>query len=182
MAILCLACLAGLLVIGALIDIECRRLPNWLTASVAALWSLFVLASPTPVDWMGALAAGALVFAAGFLAFAFNVMGGGDVKLMAGLALWAGVDHVALFLLVTSLAGGGLAFAMMILRRWSHSPLLVMLAPLAGPLARKLPRPEPASGGSPATVLDQADVDPTLPYGVAIAAGGFAVIYALLQL
>lgn len=182
MDILCLACLAGLLVIGSLSDIESRRLPNWLTAAVAALYALFVIVSPTPVAWLSAFGVAGVVFALGFACFAFQLMGGGDVKLMAGLALWAGLDHIALFLMVTSLAGGLLAIVMLAFRRWSPTPLFLMLAPLTSLISKRSARPAAVAGNTPSTGLIEHNPSVTLPYGVAIAAGGFAVIYALLQL
>ncbi|MGI9487549.1 MAG: A24 family peptidase [Geminicoccaceae bacterium] len=179
---ICIAFLAGLLVTGALSDIDCRRLPNWLTSAVAILYALFVAVSPTPIDWMSAFLVAGLVFAAGFACFAFQFMGGGDVKLMSGLALWAGIEHIALFLIVTSLAGGLLSLVMIILRRWIRSPALLMLMPLAGLITSRLDRPTSLAGSpSPAGLADD-QINESLPYGVAIAAGGFAVIYALLQL
>lgn len=182
MSLLCLALLAGLLVVGALIDIESRRLPNWLTGSVVALYGVHVAVSPIAVDWLSALLIGGLVFAVGFVCFAFNLMGGGDVKLMAGLSLWAGVDHVADFLLVTALAGGLLSIIVVVGRRLALSPLLILAAPLHGLSARLLP--PPAGSKTPPTDADVPTEEDrvSLPYGVAIAAGGFVVIYALLQL
>ena len=182
LTLLCLASLAGLLVVGALIDMECRRLPNWLTSAVAALYGLFVIVSPTPVDWMNAFLVAGLMFTLGFAFFAFGFMGGGDVKLMAGLALWAGIDHIALFLITTSLGGGALAVIMMIFRRVMASPLVLVISPFLG-LAHRWPfRTSALAASSPSARLTEADADISLPYGVAIAAGGFVVIYALLQL
>ena len=181
-ASLCIACLAGLLVTGALNDIDCRRLPNWLTSAVAVLYALFVAVSPTPIDWMSAFLVAGLVFAIGFACFAFRLMGGGDVKLMTGLALWAGIEHIALFLTVTSLAGGLLSLVILMLRRWSRSPAFVMLASVSGQFTRRLHLPAALAGNpTPADVADE-EITESLPYGVAIAAGGFAVIFALLQL
>lgn len=180
-ALFCIACLVGLLVVGALNDIDCRRLPNWLTLAVAVLYALFVAVSPTPIDWMSAFLVAALVFAVGFACFAFQLMGGGDVKLMAGLALWAGIDHIALFLAVTSFAGGLLSLVMLMLPRWSRSPLVLMLSPLTDPITRKLDRSTALAGTPSSTDLADIRINQSLPYGVAIAAGGFAVIYALLQ-
>lgn len=179
MYVLCIACLASLLVTGALTDIECRRLPNWLTSAVAGLYGLFVVLSPTPVDWMSAFIIAGLVFAIGFACFAFRLMGGGDVKLMAGLALWAGIDHIALFLVVTSFAGGLLSLVMLTLSRWEKSPLFMMLSPFLASMTR---RPAAIIGASSSADMAEGDVTCSLPYGVAIAAGGFAIIYALLQL
>ncbi|MEM7041526.1 MAG: prepilin peptidase [Pseudomonadota bacterium] len=182
MTTLCLAGLTGLLVTGALIDIECRRLPNWLTSAVAALYALFVAVNPIPIDWMSAFVTAGLVFAAGFALFAFGLMGGGDVKLLAALALWAGIDHIALLLVVTSLAGGLLSIVMVMLRRWMRSPLALLLAPVAGEIVRRVLPPSAKAGGSYSATLAENDLTDTLPYGVAIAAGGFTVIYALLKL
>lgn len=179
--LLCIACLAGLLVVGALNDIDCRRLPNWLTSAVAVLYALFVAVSPTPIDWMSAFLVAALVFAVGFACFAFQLIGGGDVKLMAGLALWAGLDHIALFLTVTSLAGGLLSLVMLMLQRWQRSPLSLMLSPLTNPITKRLHRSAALAGTPSPSDLADIRVNESLPYGVAIAAGGFAVIYALLQ-
>ena len=139
---LCIALLAGLLVTGALNDIDCRRLPNWLTSAVVILYALFVAVSPTPIDWMSAFLVAGLVFAIGFACFAFQLMGGGDVKLMSGLALWAGIEHIALFLIVTSLAGGLLSLAMIVLRRWIRSPAWLMLMPLADLITSRFVRPD----------------------------------------
>lgn len=179
---ICLAILTGLLVIGALIDIEHRRLPNWLTSAVAALYGLFVVISPTPVDWMGAFVVASLVFALGFVCFAFHAMGGGDVKLMAGLALWAGPDHIALFLIVTSLAGGLLAIVMFTFRQWATSTMLLALSFLSAPIARRFPSLAFVASSPCQSDVTETETQDSLPYGVAIAAGGFAVIYALLQL
>lgn len=181
MSFLCIACLAGLLVVGALIDIDSRRLPNWLTSSVAALYGLFVVVSPVAVDWTNAFVVAGLVFAIGFACFAFGLMGGGDVKLMAGLALWAGVDHIALFLIVTSLAGGLLSVIMLMRHRLANAPLLLLLWPLSDLIARKLQGPATVAGSPSPVNMAESDLKNSLPYGVAIAAGGFAVIYALLQ-
>lgn len=175
----CLACLAGLLVMGALTDIEDRRLPNWLTAAVILLYGIFVIVSPAPVDWMGASLVAALVFAFGFASFAFHLMGGGDVKLMTGLALWAGVEHIALFLIVTSLAGGLLAIAMIMLRKGLALPFAHLLA---NPIAKKRAASLVHAGPAPAQGAQAPELSASLPYGVAIGAGGIAVIYALLQL
>lgn len=182
LAALCLIGLAGLLVTGALTDIECRRLPNWLTSAVAILYSIFVIVSLTPVDWMSACLVAALVFAVGFVGFAFQFLGGGDVKLMSGLALWAGPEHIALFLIVTSIAGGLLAAFMMAFHRWAKSPLALFFAPFSELILKKLPGPTALAASSTPDDAVQSAPASSLPYGVAIAAGGFAVIFGLQQL
>ncbi|MEM7022395.1 MAG: prepilin peptidase, partial [Pseudomonadota bacterium] len=113
--------LMGLMVLlgmAALIDVRERRIPNWLTGSVVALYPVFVLASPMPVAWLGALATASAVLLCGLILFGRQLIGGGDVKLIVAVTLWAGLDHLALFALVTSLAGGGLALGCIWYQRW----------------------------------------------------------------
>lgn len=104
----------GLLVVAAFIDVLTFRIPNWLTAGVALAFGLFAAAGGLSMDALPShLAAGAAVFAAGAILFTRGVCGGGDVKLLAAAALWAGVDGVWQLLLVTALAGGALAAALL---------------------------------------------------------------------
>ena len=178
---LSLSVLAGLLVVGAIIDIESRRLPNWLTAAVAALYGLYVVTSPIPVDWITSFVVAGSVFALGFACFACSVMGGGDVKLLAALTLWAGIDHIADLLLITALAGGLLAVLVMGWRRLSTLPMAIALGQLQAQ-AVKLLALEPHGDHTPGHAVEaECSHHDSLPYGVAIAAGGFAVIFALLQ-
>jgi prepilin peptidase CpaA len=178
-----LAGLVALLALAALIDIRERRIPNWLTGSVAALYPLYVLASPMPVAWLGALAIAAAVFLFGFVLFARQLIGGGDVKLIAAVTLWTGLDHLVLFALVTSLAGGGLALGSLCYRRW-HGLIDAHIAALGWNLAPAGTRhagsaASEASDGIASTSIEPAPL--TLPYGVAIAAGGLAVVAQLIK-
>jgi prepilin peptidase CpaA len=182
LTLLCLSVLAGLLVVGSLTDIEFRRLPNWLTSAVAVLYGFFVMTSPTPIDWVSACVVAGLVFGFGFATFIFQLLGGGDVKLMSGLALWAGPDHLALFLIVTSLAGGCLAILTIAIRQTDLPQLAWVYSPISRLIQSKLGSPKTASSDPSSSELDQPIFAGSLPYGVAIAAGGFAVIYALQQL
>ena len=129
-----LAGLVALLALAALIDIRERRIPNWLTGVVVVLYPLHVLASPMPIAWFGALAVAAATFMFGFMLFARQLIGGGDVKLIAAVSLWTGPEHLALFALVTSLAGGGLALGSLWYRRW-HGVIGAHMAALGWNLA-----------------------------------------------
>jgi Flp pilus assembly protein protease CpaA len=176
--------LAVLLVLAALIDIRERRIPNWLTGTVAATYAVYVLVNPQSA-WLGALAAASAVFLFGLVVFSRGLMGGGDVKLIAALTLWAGLDHLALFALVTCLAGGALALCSLWCQRWSGLIGAQMAAFGWNPVpATPAPRdPAAPADHAEANVLPSADQPPfTLPYGVAIAAGGLAVITQLLNL
>lgn len=174
MAQFCLAGYAALLVIAAVGDARARRIPNWLTGSVAALYPVYVLTSPTAVAWPMALGVAGAIFVVGFLLFALHALGGGDVKLIAAASLWAGLDHLALFALVTGLAGGVLALACLLLRARSGvigAPLAALDMAWSGPA-----RPSAAGAGGAAASSERG----TVPYGIAIAAGGLAVAANLL--
>ena len=180
---LCLAGLSMLLLVAAITDLRERRIPNWLTGGVAALYPVYLMLSPSPVAWPSALALALLVGLLGLVLFARALVGGGDVKLIAAVTLWAGLDHFAAFALVTALTGGLLGLACLWYQRWSG----LILAHLAGfGLATggrggMTPQMAPASGaGEPAPANSPAP--PTLPYGIAIAAGGVAVVVELIKL
>jgi prepilin peptidase CpaA len=92
----------------------------------------------------------------GFFLFQANVFGGGDAKLLAATAVWTGSTAFVPFILMTVIAGGVLAGALLAAR--TRIPLI----PGAPPFINRLL--EPNSG---------------VPYGVAIMAGGLAALTAL---
>jgi prepilin peptidase CpaA len=181
---LLLAGLVALLVLAAVIDLRERRIPNWLTGGVAALYPLYVLASPMPIAWLDALAVTAAVFMFGLVLFARQLIGGGDVKLIAALCLWTGLDHLAMFALVTSLVGGGLALCSLWYRRW-QGVIDAHVAALGWSLAPAGRTPHAGNAVSEASNhIARTSTGPaqlTLPYGVAIAAGGLAVVAQLIK-
>jgi len=106
--------LAIALVVAAFTDIRRRQIDNWLNGAIALTAPLFWWASGLDL-WPGvALQFGAAVAAFVLLAglFALKVMGGGDVKLLAALALWVPWDVFIQLLFVMALAGGVLTVAM----------------------------------------------------------------------
>jgi prepilin peptidase CpaA len=172
---LCLAGLLTLLGLAALKDVCERRIPNRLTGALAALYPVYVLVSPTPVAWLPALGLAVAVFVVGLGLFARELIGGGDVKLLAALSLWAGPEQFVWFMLVTTLSGGALSLIALWYRRWGF----VVEAHLAAlGLATTTGRPS-AVHDAPAGGHDRSN---TLPYGVAIAAGGIALIVELAKL
>ena len=140
---LLLIALATVLVIAAVIDVRTFTISNRLNLAVALSAPVYWLSiALTPWPGMAVqLAAGAVVFALLACAFVAGMMGGGDVKLAAALALWFPPLGTIKFLVLMSLAGGVLT-------------LLV----LAWHRARKR------------------DGRPEIPYGVAIAFGGLAIL------
>ena len=147
-----LAVLAIILVVAAVIDVRTFTISNGLNAAVALLGLVYWWSIDLPLWPDGAIRAGIAlaVFAALAVTFYIGMMGGGDVKLAAALALWFAPGETLRFLVYMSIAGGILT-------------LVVMLA------HRRWPNWQVEDDGSPRT-------KPEVPYGVAIAAGALAVL------
>ena len=129
---LLLGLLAILLLVAAVVDVRTFTISNSLNLSIALpLWPNAAIQ----------LAVGAGVFALLAGAFYAGMMGGGDVKLAAALALWFSPESTLKFLILMSLAGGVLTLFIVALHR----------------VRGKAGRPE-------------------IPYGVAIAFGGLAIL------
>jgi len=151
----CLITFAGLLLAAAWQDLRTLHIGNGLSIAIAALFCVWALAGLVAegyswTDLVLAVGCAAAVFLLGAAAFAGGLLGGGDVKLLAGVGLFAGPAHVVDLLLVTAVVGGVLGVAV-----------------LAGvPLG-------PVSGQREATVRER--LRGRVPYGPAIAAGGLWV-------
>lgn len=145
------AIFACFLIIAAVSDVRSYIIPNYLSVLVAFAYFLFALTGKS--DPVVALIVAGAVFVFGIALFAANVMGGGDVKLLAATALWAGSTYIFPFLLVTALAGGVLSLAIILRPR---------LCALTG-----------------RTVTETAG---DVPYGVAIASGGLLIAARLIGL
>jgi prepilin peptidase CpaA len=140
---LLLLLLGAILIVAAVVDVRTFTISNRLNATVALLAPAYWL-SIAMEPWPGMavqLAAGGIVFALLAGAFYAGMMGGGDVKLAAALALWFTPGGTLKFLVLMSLAGGVLTLAILL---W-HSA------------QKRQGRPE-------------------IPYGVAIAFGGLAIL------
>ena len=110
------AILAALLLVAAAIDIKTFTISNKLVIVVALLAPLFWICSDIPL-WPDAalrVAVAAAVFVGLAATFYLGLMGGGDVKLAAALALWFSPMTTVLFLMVMSIAGGALTLAIVI--------------------------------------------------------------------
>jgi prepilin peptidase CpaA len=140
---LLLAILALILVVAAIIDVRTYTISNRLNLAVALLAPLYWWSMALPL-WPGIalhVAVAAAVFGILAIAFYIGMMGGGDVKLAAALALWFSPIGTLRFLVYMSIAGG----------------ILTVLVMVAHRLRSKEGKPE-------------------IPYGVAIAIGGLAIL------
>jgi prepilin peptidase CpaA len=184
----------GLLLAAAVEDVRRLIIPNRYCLAVALLYPLYVFASPDPVDWIGGLVAGAGLLVVGFALFALRVTGGGDAKLLAATALWAGPALLPEFIFVTALAGGAVALAVIIHRRLTAparprpagslparavASINVFLANVLIARAGVAASAAPASGSAPVPIAERPVG--VLPYGVAISVGGLTVAVMLMM-
>ncbi|WP_229743638.1 A24 family peptidase [Aliidongia dinghuensis] len=119
-AVLLIAIIAALLLIASWTDLTTYRIPNRIPLAIFLLFPVFALASGlslSDVLWHGA--AFGITFAAGFVLFAFNKVGGGDVKLFAATALWAGWGTPLIELTTMTAILGGLLSLAILLCRWT---------------------------------------------------------------
>lgn len=140
-------------------DVRALKIQNCYSISLAVLYPAYVLSAGCSIDWLGSLAVATIVFVVGVALFTFRLVGGGDVKLIAALSLWAGPGAVLPFLVVTTLVGGALA--------------ILMLTPTRYVLAAML-----ESAG--ADCLRDRLLGPSIPYAIPIAAGAAVAIAPVL--
>ena len=142
----CHAVLFVALAVACVTDLRRREIPD--SCSVAILAAFGAVAVAAPIGWVGlvsALTAGLAAFGVGAFLFHRGLMGGGDVKLLGAVAVWAGWTLLPHLLLWMALAGGILTLLCLAARRIDR-PWAQLLAPDRG-----------------------------IPYGIAIAAGALVV-------
>lgn len=151
----------ALLGAAAISDVRTLTIPNSYCLGIVLCYPFYVLNSAQGVDWLGGLLVCGSLLAVGFALFTTGRVGGGDAKLLAATSLWAGPGLLVDFVLITSLAGGGIALLLYARHRWARRASLATLVPgEASPDFAQQP----------------------MPYGVAIFAGGVYVAFTLLGL
>jgi len=149
---------AALMLIAAFEDLRRLIIPNALTLSICVLWPLYVVATPSLLVILASLACGIAVFLVGAFCFSRGYLGGGDVKLLAAAALWAGPGAIAPLLVLTGVLGGLLALLMLM-------PPGAQIVEFARAKLGPGDIPEKLAGTTP------------IPYGIAIAAAALLVIF-----
>ncbi len=149
---------AGLLVAAAISDARFLIIPNRYCLAIALLYPAHILSTGSDVNWIGAIVIGGILLVLGFFLHAGKIIGGGDAKLVAAVALWAGTELFVDFLILTGIAGGAVALGLWLRHRLSRaaSAGLFFLTP-----------PDPHFAKQP------------MPYAVAIATGGLYVAFTL---
>lgn len=148
----------ALMIIAGLTDATSFTIPNRISVLLALAFLPTALIVRLPLGEIGldlSVGLGALI--AGMAMFAAGWIGGGDAKLFAVAGLWLGWPASINFVMVTALAGGGLAVLLLNAR---SSVVRVHLS------------------GAPAWLERLATPGADVPYGVAIAIGALAAFPA----
>jgi len=138
---------AAMLVAAAISDLRRLWIPDFYALGIALAYGV----AATQQTWqvaLGGVGTAALVFGAGLALFARGWFGGGDVKLLTSVALWAGPGGIADLLFDCALAGAVLALVMLAQLRWR----------------------------TPAAWRVHAPLQQSMPFGVAIAAAGLLLM------
>jgi len=133
-------------------DLFTMTIPNRISLILTASFLVLAPLSGLGLEAIGMhVAAAAIVFSACFALFAFNVMGGGDAKLLSATALWFGLNQSLAFLMTDVAMIGGLVTLLILMVRAQSNTILAIGLPV------------------PNSVLFAKKI----PYGIAIAIGGF---------
>ena len=113
----CLSLFFVLLVYGAICDVVTFEIPNFI--SVVGL--LLFLPATIGTNWEFSeifqhFLAGGVVLLVGISFFVMNILGGGDVKVLAAAAVWSGFSGLFALLFWVALVGGALALTLILFR------------------------------------------------------------------
>ena len=111
----------AILIAAAAGDIARYEIPNSLSIVLLAAFPVAALVTGWPaatLAWHGL--GGLLMLAIGFVLFVRNLLGGGDVKLMAAAAVWTGFGQLPAFIVASALAGGLVAIIFVVARLVRH--------------------------------------------------------------
>ncbi|HSA81554.1 MAG TPA: prepilin peptidase [Geminicoccaceae bacterium] len=106
----------ALLVAASCCDVLTLRIPNLIPLALIGLFALHILFGrgvQAPFDHVLAMALALLIL---LPLFAANMLGGGDVKLLAAVALWLGMHKLAALLILVGICGGVFALLWLAMR------------------------------------------------------------------
>ena len=157
-----------LLLMAAAGDLARYRIRNRIVYAIVAAFAVGAFADLAWPALGWSVLAGVVMFGIGAALFAFGMFGGGDVKLVAAMALWTGLADLPRFLLVMTAAGGLLGVVWLVKRRLQPAALAGAVAPSSDMTAAG----NPASADSPDDAPPAPKTSNRIPYGVAIAVAG----------
>ena len=145
-----LALFPALVIVAALKDLTSMKIPNWISGLlILGFFPTALLLGAAPVDFAVHLGVAVAALLIGMGLFALNLLGGGDVKLMAAACLWLGLAGSGVFVLATAVVGGVFSLALLVSRAWL----------------------QPYVGAGPGWLVQLMEPKGHIPYGVAIAIG-----------
>ena len=97
-------------------DVIRLRIPNLIPVGLVALFAFQLLVGRSFQDPLDHFLAMGLALLALLPLFALNMLGGGDVKLLAAVALWLGIDKLAALLILVGIVGGVFALFWLAMR------------------------------------------------------------------
>jgi prepilin peptidase CpaA len=154
-----IACFVSLVLVAAASDVAMYKIPNIVVLMIIVLYPIYVIVAPGEEEWLWSLGIFALTIAIGIPLSHFGILGGGDVKLLAGILLWAGPVLALPAMLLAILAGGLVSLLML-------SRLKFVIAGALASIGRES--------------LGQIFLARNMPYGVGLAFGGIFTGWALM--
>ncbi|MGI8497269.1 MAG: A24 family peptidase [Gemmatimonadaceae bacterium] len=149
-ALLCAACVW---------DVRARRIPNWVSASLAVGGLLFSLAEHDVGRGLGIAFGGMMLgLLLWFPSYVFRLLGAGDVKLFAAAGAWLGPVRTFEAALIAGLIGGAMAVVWLVRFRGLQGTAVTMWAARMSPSTLVQPRTGPPTRQH-------------LPYSIALSAG-----------
>lgn len=147
---LCIICLFVVTIASCWSDIRRLRIPNTHVLAVLALFVVAFAFSPDSFGlWWEHLGAMLAFLVLTYIMFAFGMLGAGDAKYGAALALWVGLPGLLPYVFFMAMVGGVLGVFSLLLRKYR-------------------PFKNPPSSGWVATVQDGGNA---VPYGIALSVG-----------
>jgi prepilin peptidase CpaA len=108
--------IGGVLIAAAISDVISLRIPNYLSIALVALFAAYAVMALPLADVLWHMLAGSVVLGVGIALFAFGLVGGGDIKLLAAVTLFVGWSLLLPLLFVIAMIGGVLAVLIVTLR------------------------------------------------------------------
>lgn len=108
-------------------DLFTMTIPNKISLALIAAFAIVALIVRLPADQlMMHVGVGAAALVVGFGLFSFNLVGGGDAKLMAAGALWMGSELALPYVAYITIFGGVLSLAILAYRRFVPAQSLAL--------------------------------------------------------
>jgi prepilin peptidase CpaA len=109
-------CFVFLISYAAISDYRRLKIPNWTSLALCAAFLCYAALFITGSQFVGHVAAGTALFAIAIALYALGWFGGGDVKLLGAIALWAGPQQIYEVAMLTGLIGGAMGILLVGLR------------------------------------------------------------------